>query len=885
MTSSTKPTVKYRKDYTPPTHGVDKVDLNIVLGEEKTVVTAKSYIEVNAEANNTDQLVLHGEEQVLKYVKIDDQELTADQYELGEETLTLKNLPDKFSLEIQTEIKPQENTSLMGLYKVNDLFCTQCEPSGFRKITYFLDRPDVLAKYTTTITADKKLYPVLLSNGNLIGSGDLDNGLYWVKWEDPFKKPSYLFAMVAGDLDHIEDHFITMSGRKITLRIFCDKGYQDQSTFAMTSLKKAMKWDEEKYGREYDLDLFMIVAVSDFNAGAMENKGLNIFNSKYIFANPQTATDSDYKGIDTVVAHEYFHNWTGDRITCRDWFQLSLKEGLTVFRDHAFSEDIFSRAVVRIENVQDLRNSQFPEDQGPLAHPVRPDSYIEMKNFYTSTVYEKGSEVIRMMRTILGDKGFRAGMDLYFDRFDGMAVTCDDFARVMEEAGGVDLTQFKLWYSQAGTPELHITSEYDASKKQYKLNIQQICPKTPGQPEKLPMHIPLAIGLLQANGEEMPLKLLGDEAKEGERPTSLVLNVTQPKQSFVFENISEQPTPSLLRDFSAPVKLFYDYSDEELAFLIINDSNAFARFEAGQRYMTRVLFGLIEKWRAKEKLELPDGFVSAFKQVLLDDKTDRALIAEMINLPSEIYLAELMPKEIDVEGIHVAREFVRKRLAEQFKVEFEKIYSSNLIAGDYKFQVEDVAKRSLKNSCLSYLTMLDGQEVCKPAMEQFKTANNMTDQLAALSILSNRDCSERKEALQSFYQQWQHEPLVVDKWFSVQARSFLPGSLDEVKRLLKHPDFNIKNPNRVRSLLGVFAVVNPVSFHSKSGEGYRLVADQILILNKLNPSVAARLAKSFANWRRFDKERQKLMEEQLERIQNVPDLSKDVYEIVSKSLE
>lgn len=879
----TTPPVKYRKDYTAPTHYIDEINLRIELGEEKTIVTAKSQIRANPNIKKNDQLILNGEEQTLRYIKINDQKLDANQYELDEKTLILKNVPVKFMLEIQTEIKPQENTTLVGLYKSNELFCTKCESEGFRKITYFLDRPDVLAKYTTTIIADKKRYPTLLANGNLVASGELEHGLHWTKWEDPFKKPSYLFAMVAGDLDYIEDYFITMSGRKITLRIFCEKGYKDHCKFAMTSLKKAMKWDEEKYGREYDLDLFMIVAVSDFNSGATENKGLNIFNSKYIFAKPETATDQDYENIDRVVAHEYFHNWTGDRITCRDWFQLSLKEGLTVFREQDFSEDTSSHAVKRIDDVMVLRDSQFAEDQGPLAHPVRPDSYMEIRSLYTTTIYDKGAEIIRMMRTVLGKEKFRYGMDLYFNRFDGQAVTCDDFVRAMEDASGIDLTQFKLWYSQAGTPELRVTSKYDPSKKQYILTVKQSCPKTSGQNAKLPMHIPLGIALLASGGREVPLQLLNKKSMKMHAPTSLVLSITQPEQEFVFVDVMEKPIPSLLRDFSAPVKLFYDYTDTELAFLMANDRDPFARFEAGQRYMTKILLQLIEKRRVNERLELPEDFVLAFRQVLLDGKTDKGLIAKMIDLPSEAYLADIM-SQIDVEGIHEVREFVQRGLAKKLKKEFEEIYQSNLINGEYKFKIEDTAKRNLNIACLSYLTALGDGGSCKSVVLHFKNANNMTDQYAALNILSNTACAERKEVLEAFYNQWKQESLVIDKWFSVWARSFLPGALEEIKRLLKHPDFNIKKPNRVYALLRVFATTNPVVFHAKSGEGYRLLADQILVLDKINPNVAANLVRSFAKWKRFGQERQLMMKEQLERILNEPGLSKNVYELVSKSL-
>ena len=885
MNDISKPQAKYRKDYQVPSHLINTVDLYIDLGEDVTIVTALFSVCVNKEfLGSAKQLILDGKEQKLKSVKINNTLLRSDQYELTNEKLILNDVPEEFKLEIKSEIKPQENTLLSGLYKSNDMFCTQCEAEGFRRIIYFLDRPDVLARYTTTIVADKHRYPVLLSNGNLVDSGELTDGLHWMKWEDPFKKPCYLFAMVAGDLDYIEDYFTTCSGRKVTLRIFCEKGHCEQCKFAMESLKKAMRWDEEKYGREYDLDVFMIVAVNDFNFGAMENKGLNIFNAKYIFADPKTATDVDYENIDAVVAHEYFHNWTGNRITCRDWFQLSLKEGLTVFRDHSFSADIFSRAVTRIDEVRYLRTTQFSEDAGPLAHAVRPDSYIEMNNFYTTTVYEKGAEVIRMMRTLLGAEKFRAGMDLYFARHDGQAVTCDDFVNAMAEASNIDLTQFKLWYSQAGTPELYITSRYDVDKKEYSLQVRQSCPATPGQSKKLPMHIPLAVGLLDGNGGEFSLQLVGKtNDKEDEKITSRILNITEENQTFVFYNVEEAPIPSLLRDFSAPVKLYYDYSEDELAFLMVNDTDEFARWEAGQRYAVYIILKLIKNWQQGEKLALTHTYLTAFKRNLLQNNVDKKLIAQMLILPSEIYIAELMDI-IDVDAIYEVRQFIKQQLAEMLKDEFIKTYKDNMINKPYKFQAEEVARRSIKNVCLDYLIMLDDDRGYERCMLQVENADNMTDEFAALSTLAKIDCPERKGALQTFYNKWKEEPLVINKWFAVQAISPLEETLEEVKKLLAHPDFNIKNPNRVYALLSTFSLNNHRCFHAISGEGYRLLADQILILDKINAQIAARLAGAFSKWKRFDNARQQLMQEQLQRILSEPQLSKGVYEIVSKSL-
>lgn len=851
-------TTKHRSDYKPSSHLIDSIDLTVDLHEEITHVTAKMHIRQNPVTEKTDVLVLNGEKQKLKFVKINDERLLQRQYEVDDESLTLKDLPEEFELEIQSDIKPQENTELMGLYKSGNMFCTQCESEGFRKITYYLDRPDVLSSFTTTIIADKKRYPILLSNGNLIASENIDKNRYLVQWEDPFKKPSYLFAMVAGDLSYIEDYFVTCSGRKITLRIFSEKGNQDKCRFAMQSVKKAMKWDEEKFGREYDLDIFMIVVVGDFNSGAMENKGLNIFNTKYVLADPLTATDEDYARIDEVIAHEYFHNWTGDRVTCRDWFQLSLKEGLTVFRDQSFSEDITSAAVTRIDEVQHLRTLQFPEDAGPLAHPVRPDSYIKIDNFYTMTVYEKGAEVIRMMSVILGKEKFRQGMDLYFDRFDGQAVTCDDFVQAMQDASGADLTQFRLWYSQAGTPELYVTSEYDSAKKQYTLIIKQNIPDTPGQKNKLPMHIPLAVKIL-------------DQEK--------VLNVTQVVQSFVFKNIDQQPVPSLLRGFSAPVKLHYAYSDEELVFLMAHDDDAFARWEAGQVYASKILLEGV-----RHRVTVSDTFMTAFKNILLNKSLDQALIAQMLILPTEIYLGELMPV-VKVDEIHVVRENMQRLLAEKFAEEFLQLYHENADDRSYNYNAKDAARRSFRNICLHYLMKLQDDEINKLCARQFNQTDNMTDRLAAFVALASKNCKERAVIIEKFYQTYQGNALVIDKWFAVQSMSTIPSALDEVKTLLKHKDFTLKNPNRARSVFASFAMMNPVVFHDISGDGYKLLADQMLKMDKLNPKVASRLIKPLTGWRKYDDKRQELMQAQLHRILAEKDLSKETYEIVSKGLQ
>ncbi len=873
------PKAIYLKDYTAPAYLIDTVDLHFDLFEDHARVTSRLAMTSNHDhTQGAKPLVLHGEKLKLISVKLNDELLPANSYQVTNENLSVSNLPESFTLEIVTEIKPQENKALEGLYKSGGHFCTQCEAEGFRKITYFLDRPDVMAKYTTTIVADAK-YPQLLSNGNLVDHGKLEGNRHWAKWEDPFKKPSYLFALVAGDLSFLEDTFVTCSGRSVTLRIYVEHHNLDKTEHAMHSLKAAMRWDEEVFGLEYDLDIYMIVAVDDFNMGAMENKGLNLFNSKYVLAKPETATDGDFEGIESVIGHEYFHNWTGNRVTCRDWFQLSLKEGLTVFRDQEFSADMSSRAVKRINDVRSLRTIQFPEDGGPMAHSVRPDSYIEIGNFYTSTIYNKGAEVIRMMHTLLGQDGFRKGMDLYFERHDGQAVTTDDFVKAMEGANNRDLTQFRRWYTQAGTPEITTEGQYDKEKQVYTLTIKQTCPATPGQPTKEPFHLPIAIGLLDSQGNELPLQLDGETKATG---TSRVLELSQAEQDYRFINVTQQPLPSLLRGFSAPVKLHSKTSHEELAFLLANDSDAFNRWEAGQRLAGDIILGLVTAYRNGKEMVLDETFVQAIAKSL-ESSLDRALVAQLLTLPSELYLAELMAT-VDVEGIHLAREFVRKTLAERLKGAFEKTYKANSDSGAYRFESLSVAKRSLKNLSLSYLMTLNDTASRKLCMHQFETADNMTDSIAALFALANLDCAERIPALASFYEKWRHDPLVLDKWFGLQAMSQLPGTLAEVQALTLHPAFEIKNPNKVYSLIGAFTRSNPVRFHDASGDGYLFLADKVLQIDAFNPSVAARMLGALSRWRKYDEKRQILMKAQLQRILAQPRLSKDAYEVVSKSL-
>ncbi len=865
----------YLKNYSVPDYLIDKVDLTVNLDEDVTTVDSTMSVRVNPESQNkSPSLVLNGVSLELTSILLDGKQLTAKNYQLSSDSLTISSVPSTFTLQIQTRIRPQDNTSLSGLYKSSGNFCTQCEAEGFRRITYFLDRPDVMAQYKTTIIADQSRYPVLLSNGNSTDSGKLENGKYWVCWEDPFKKPSYLFALVAGNLECVEDYFVTQSGRRVVLRIYVEQGNQDKCAHAMQAVKKAMRWDEEKFGREYDLDIYMIVAVSDFNMGAMENKGLNIFNTKYILAKKDTATDEDFIHVESVIAHEYFHNWTGNRITCRDWFQLSLKEGLTIFRDQSFTADTTSPAVARIQDVIALRTQQFPEDAGPLAHPVRPESYIEINNFYTATVYNKGAEVIRMMKTILGDTAFRKGMDLYFERHDGHAVTINDFVKAMEDASGINLTQFCIWYSQAGTPKLKITENYNANQKIYTLTIQQSCDATPGQKEKKPFHIPVKIGLLDKKGNELPLE-------------SSILHVTQATQSFDFKNISEKPTPSLLRAFSAPVKIQFDYSNYDLEFLFKHDQDEFNRWEAGQQYAIDLIMKLVKVYQAGEHLLLPFSFIEAFRHVLTTQQQDKWLLAEMLTLPSLKYLTEQM-SVIDVDAIFAVREFVLLEMATQLQDLFFEIYQDNHSAvNSNDFNIGEVGKRQLKNVCLYYLMLLSNKSVyIDLGVEQFhqSLSSNMTDTVGALRCFVNSDSPRRAETLDAFYEYWQDDALVLDKWFALQATSKLPDTLSTVKKLMSHKAFDIKNPNKVYALIGAFGHQNLKIFHAIDGSGYAFLSNVVQQLDVLNPQIAARMIRPLIDWKRYDKVRQGLMLAELEKIVSNKGLSKDVYELVSKSL-
>ncbi len=872
------PQTTYLKDYRPPAYLIDRVGLTVELGEEESRVRSRLELRRNPDSDERDApLRLHGEELELLSLALDGRALSGDEYALDGEGLTVHRVPERFSLESEAAIYPQNNTALEGLYRSGALFCTQCEAEGFRKITWFLDRPDVMARFTTTIIADRARYPVLLSNGNPIEEQDLGDGRHRVTWEDPFPKPCYLFALVAGDLRDIRDRYTTASGREVDLRIYVEPENIDKCDHAMASLKHAMAWDEAHYGREYDLDIYMIVAVNDFNMGAMENKGLNIFNSKYVLARPDSATDRDFQGIEGVIAHEYFHNWTGNRITCRDWFQLSLKEGLTVFRDQEFSADMGSRGVKRIEDVRLLRAHQFAEDASPMAHPVRPDSYMEINNFYTVTVYEKGAEVVRMQYNLLGPEAYRQGSDLYFERHDGQAVTTDDFVRCMEDASGKDLQQFRLWYAQAGTPELMVRDEYDAAEQRYILTVEQSCPATPGQPEKAPMHIPLAMGLLDSEGNDLPLQLEGEGAAvEGTR----VLELRQASEQYVFINVPERPAPSLLRGFSAPVKLRYDYSDEALMFLMAHDSDGFNRWDAAQTLAQKILLQRVTEPQA----QIPPGFIEAFRRALNDPASDKALLAEILTLPSESWLGDQMA-QVDVEAVHRAREGVRRDLAQALRNDFMAIYEANRETGGYQVDAESIGRRSLKNLCLGYLMQLEDEELQQLCVDQYGKGHNMTDVMAALALLADSDAPQREAVLEDFYKRWQDDPLVLDKWFGVQAMSKRDDTLQQVIGLMEHPAFSIRNPNKVRALVGAFCSGNPVRFHAADGSGYRFLADRVLELNALNPQVAARMLRIMARWRRYDSGRQDLMREQLQRVLNAEALSRDVYEVASKSLE
>jgi aminopeptidase N len=857
MKTENAPQTKFLKDYKAPDFDIENIHLTFDIFEGTTTVTARTiFTKHNKSAKD---LVLDGQNLTLKSVTLDGK---ACDHSADDDHLTVKNVPDTFILEVVTDIHPEKNTALEGLYNSGGNYCTQCEPEGFRKITYYLDRSDVMTTFTTKIIADKK-YPVLLGNGNCVEKGDAGNGRHFAVWEDPFKKPCYLFALVAGDLAHIHDTFTTRSGKKVDLYIYVNHGNEDKCDHAMKALKDSMKWDEDKYGCEYDLNIFNIVAVNDFNFGAMENKSLNIFNSKLVLARPDTATDADYGAIEGVVAHEYFHNWTGNRITCRDWFQLSLKEGLTVFRDQCFSGDMNSHAVQRIDDVEGLRNVQFAEDASPMAHPIRPDNYIEINNFYTATVYEKGAEIIRMIHTLLGPDLYRKGTDLYFKRHDGQAVTCDDFVQCMQDASGVDLSHFKLWYSQAGTPQVTAKSNYDVATKVYKLTLTQHTPDTHGQSNKKPMHIPVAMGLLGGNGND----LLPEKTR--------ILHLKEKEQTFTFENIAQKPVPSLFRGFSAPVKLTSDIADDDLLFLMAHDSDGFNRWDAGQTYLQRLILS--------NPASLPSACLDAFGTMMSEKDPDQALLAKALTLPSENYLAQLVDV-VDIDKIHGARKIVMQEIGKKHLAAFKKLYADNTLTGAYRPDPVSMGKRRLCAVSLRYIQAADPAAAASLALSQYKSATNMTDKVSALSILSDAGTTDAKAAFEDFYKTWKDNPLVLDKWFSLQAIADREDAVESVKSLTAHPDFTYKNPNRLRALVGSFASGNMKWFHRPDGAGYKLLADTIITVNGINPSTAARLVTPLRQWKRYDTSRKGLMEKELKRIMSEKNISNDVYEIVSKSL-
>ncbi|MDZ7788166.1 MAG: aminopeptidase N [Halofilum sp. (in: g-proteobacteria)] len=865
-------------DYTPPAYTIETADLRFDLDPATTRVTATLRVRRHAGAPG-DPLVLNGEHLDLISVAIDGSELGADAYSTDDRTLTIPEPPESFELTVVTETHPQDNTALEGLYQSSGNFCTQCEAEGFRRITYFLDRPDVMATYSVTIVADKTDYPVLLSNGNPVDAGELDDGRHWARWEDPFPKPCYLFALVAGDLACHEDTFTTHSGREVTLRIYTEPHNEGKTDHAMASLKKAMRWDEETFGLEYDLDLFQIVSVDDFNMGAMENKGLNVFNSKLVLANPDTATDADFQAIEAVIAHEYFHNWTGNRITCRDWFQLSLKEGLTVFRDQQFSADMGSAPVKRIEDVRMLRTQQFPEDNGPMAHPVRPDHYIKIDNFYTLTVYEKGAEVIRMMHTLLGEEGFRKGMDLYFQRHDGQAVTCDDFAAAMADANGRDLTQFKRWYSQAGTPHLKVEEAYDEKASEYYLTVRQHTPPTQDQTDKQPVVIPLRMGLIGRDGEPVHVNLSHRETTESE----CVLEITEEEQTFVFEDVPERPVASLLRGFSAPVILERDLDDDTLRFQMKHDTDAFNRWDAGQTLFRRRVIAAMADLDNGLAPKLPEPDAEAFREVLNSETLDDALKAEALTLPSAEAVGEDL-ETIEPDKLVQARDTLINQLAEALEEDLKRTYGLRANDSEYTLDAASIGRRRLKNLCLSYLGHLERNEYIQLAIDQINVERNMTDVIAGLRVLSHLDIPEREEELNAFYEKWKHDPLVTDKWLALQATAKRDNVVEDVKRLMEHPAFNRRNPNRIRSLIGAFAMANFEGFHRADGEGYRLLADFVIELDPVNPQIASRLVQAMIRWRRFDGVRQNALEMELRRVMSASSCSENTYEVVSRAV-
>ncbi|MGJ8679051.1 aminopeptidase N [Paraglaciecola sp.] len=857
------PTVKRREDYKAPDFLIETVDLHFSLDAHETLVTCKTAVTRNGKHQRP--LVLDGEQLELLAVDLNNQAWT--DYSQDENSLTINTLENQFELTIKNKIDPKGNSSLEGLYQSSGAFCTQCEAEGFRKITYFLDRPDVLAIYNVTIVADKGAYPYLLSNGNKVDSGELNNNRHWVKWSDPFKKPCYLFALVAGDFDLLEDTFTTQSNRQVKLELFVDKGKAERGDHALSSLKKSMAWDETEFGLEYDLDIYMIVAVDFFNMGAMENKGLNVFNSKFVLANNQTATDEDFFNIEAVIGHEYFHNWTGNRITCRDWFQLSLKEGLTVFRDQQFSNDMSSPIVNRIKNVRIMREHQFAEDASAMSHPIRPDEVIEMNNFYTVTVYDKGAEVIRMLNTMLGKEGFRAGMDLYFERFDGQAVTCDDFVQCMQDANNKDLTQFRLWYSQSGTPILSVTDKFDKTSGTYDITFTQVTKPTFDQKDKQSLVIPMKFSLLLSDGNN--------------KVEEKVIKLHQESQTLEFSGLNDKPVPSLLHDFCAPVKLIYDYGTQDLVRLMLGSPDEFTRWDASQRLFSQCIHGL-GSLNKEEQLKLINNTLAVFENVINDKSMGLALKAELLTIPSFESLFQQVDM-VDVEELRQNRVKLLTNFAHRYQLEWLDVFKNIQIA-EYEYNIEQVEKRKLRNLALKYISAANHPESQHLLTQQFLTADNMTDTLGALNAAQHGKLSLFDELMTKFEQKWHSDSLVLDKWFALQANTDRPDILAILEMLKGHDQYTINNPNRVRALIGSFAFYNVSGFHNLDGSGYKFVADYLIQLNDINPQVASRIITPLIQWQKVDATRQKLMQHQLMRIGNTKGLSKDLYEKITKSL-
>lgn len=883
MSVEVRPRRVYLADYRPPAFLTERIELTFALDPKETIVTARQWLRRNPKANPDDrELVLFGDELELLHLGVDGRALGPDDYSIDGETMRIANLPETCALDVVTRIHPEANTKLMGLYLSSGILCTQCEAEGFRRITWYQDRPDVMARFRVRLEADRARFPVLLSNGNLLMQGELAGGRHFALWEDPFPKPSYLFALVAGDLACLEDHFVTKSGRRVALRIWADRAHIDQCHHAMASLKKAMKWDEEVYGLEYDLDLFQIVVVSDFNFGAMENKGLNIFNASAALANPELATDADFQNVERIIAHEYFHNWTGNRITCRDWFQLTLKEGLTVFRDQQFAADMHSAAVKRIQDVVHLREVQFAEDAGPLAHPIRPDSYAEINNFYTATVYNKGAEVIRMLYNTVGPERWRKGMDTYIARHDGQAVTCEDFVAAIGDGAGEDLSRFLIWYRQAGTPIVRVERRWDPARGSLTLELSQEVPPTPGQPTKEPMPIPIRLGLVgKTSGRPLPVRLEGEnEPGVHER----VLELATASACWTFVGLEEEPAPSLLRGFSAPVRLEMPLTHEELALLSARDPDPFARWDAAQTLASRLMLAAMAAFPAEQAKEPDALLVAAWRATVADESLDPAFRARFAQLPGRSYLAQQMG-EIHIEPLFSIARSWREGMGRALKSLWSELFERHRALDPACVDALTVGRRALKNTALGYLLAAFDRESEARALEQYRTAGNMTDRMAALRALADSPSSERDAVLADFYARYREEALVVDKWFALQATIEDEQAVERVARLLDHPAFTLTNPNRVRALLGTFASGNLPGFHRADGAGYRLVMDQVIALDRINPQVAARLVSAFGRWRRFEPARRELMRSELERLAATPGLSRDCADIVSRALE